>query len=135
MACIRRSLDGARSSSHRNGVSSKGASMRGQVASLWRHPVKGLTPERLDVVELEAGKWFPNDRMYAVEVGPSGFDPEQPRHISKMRFAVLARFPTLARLKTRLDDARNTMHIGDESGFGVDIPMNEEASRQKLAAF
>ena len=109
--------------------------MRGTIASLWRHPIKGLTPESLDAVDLEVGAYFPNDRVFAVEVGPSGFDPEHPRHISKLRFAVLARFPELARLKTRLDDETGSLFVGDESGFGVDIPFGQSEGRAALARY
>ena len=79
--------------------------MRGTIDSIYRHPVKGLTPEPMAMVQLTAGAYFPGDRDYAIEVGPSGFDPANPKHISKQRFTVLARFPALARVKTRLDDA------------------------------
>jgi uncharacterized protein YcbX len=109
--------------------------MQGTIASLWRHPVKGLTPEQLADVHLEEGAYFPNDRLFAVEVGESGFDPAAPRHISKMRFAVLARFPQLARVKTRLDDDTGMLHVGDASGFGVDIPFGSEAGKEALAKF
>lgn len=109
--------------------------MRGSIASLWRHPVKGLTPERLASAALEAGGYFPNDRKYAVEVGPSGFDPGKPAFISKQRFTVLARFPSLARLKTRLDDATGVLHIGDAHGFGVAASLVTEDGREALARF
>lgn len=109
--------------------------MRGTVASIWRHPVKGLTPEPLDRVELEAGAYFPHDRVFAVEVGPSGFDPAHPAHISKFRFAVLARFPELARVKTRLDDRTGILSVADETGFGVDIPFGQPESRAALARY
>ncbi len=109
------------------------------IASLFRHPVKGLTPEPLQAVHLVAGRYFPHDREYAVEVGPSGFDPEKPGHISKQKFTVLARFPQLARLRTRLDDATQTFHIGDHHGFGVqtrlDTPEGREALQRFLQAF
>jgi uncharacterized protein YcbX len=72
-----------------------------RIAALYRHPVKGLTPEPLDRARLDANAAFPGDRLYAVEIGPSGFDPEAPAHISKMRFAVLARIPALARVVSR----------------------------------
>lgn len=109
--------------------------LSGSVASIFRHPVKGLTPEPLDRVELAKCDYFPNDRRWAVEVGPSGFDPAAPRWVSKMKFAVLARFPELARLKTRLDDARGVFHIGDAHGFGIDVKLDEEAGRAALARF
>lgn len=74
--------------------------MIGRIAALYRHPVKGFTPERLDTARLQAGAHFPGDRLYAVEDGPSGFDPAVPTHISKMRFTVLAKIPELARAHT-----------------------------------
>ena len=52
--------------------------MDARIASLYRHPVKGFTPERLTSAMLEAGACFPCDRLYAVEDGPSGFDPAAP---------------------------------------------------------
>ncbi|MBI1359206.1 MAG: MOSC domain-containing protein [Alphaproteobacteria bacterium] len=109
--------------------------MNGRIASLWRHPVKGLTPEPLDEVSLSAGEYFPNDRMYAVEVGPSGFDPDNPQFVSKMRFAVLARFPELARVKTQMNDETGRLGIGDAAGFGVEIPVGDEAGREALARY
>jgi uncharacterized protein len=105
------------------------------IASIYRHPVKGLTPEPLDAVELKTGEYFPNDRQWAVEAGPSGFDPQAPRHISKMRFTVLARFPDLARLKTRLSEDGVTFHIGDAHGFGVEARLDTEEGRETLARF
>lgn len=109
--------------------------MRGTIASIHRHPVKGLTPEAMDQVRLEAGAYFPGDRNYAIEVGPSGFDLEKPKHISKQRFTVLARFPTLARIKTRLDDATGRFHIGDASGFGVETELATAEGRAVLERF
>lgn len=109
--------------------------MSGTIASIFRHPVKGLTPEPLSEVELTAGKYFPQDRQYAVEVGPSGFDPIKPGHISKMKFTVLARFPELAKLRTRLAADGVTFHIGDASGFGVETRLDSEHGREALAKF
>src|SRR5690606_34992030 len=63
--------------------------MTGHIAALYRHPVKGFPPERLGQADLTAGERFPCDRLYAVENGPSGFDPAAPGHISKQKFTVL----------------------------------------------
>ncbi|HVY87328.1 MAG TPA: MOSC N-terminal beta barrel domain-containing protein [Hyphomonadaceae bacterium] len=109
--------------------------MRGRIAEIYRHPVKGLTPERLAGAHLEAGQYFPRDREYAVEVGDSGFDPAQPKHISKQRFTVLARFPSLARLRTRLDDETNIFHIGDAHGFGIETDLVTPEGRAALERF
>lgn len=109
--------------------------MRGTVDSIYRHPVKGLTPEPMESVRLEAGAYFPGDRDYAIEVGPSGFDPANPKHISKQRFTVLARFPALARVKTRLDDATGVFHVGDAHGFGVETRLDTAEGRTSLEKF
>lgn len=79
--------------------------MKARIASIHRHPVKGFTPERLTDARLEAGACFPCDRLYAVEDGPSGFDPAAPGHVSKMRFTVLAKIPAVARARTAYDEA------------------------------
>ena len=36
--------------------------MSARVSALWRYPVKGLSPEPLDSVELTQGDFFPGDR-------------------------------------------------------------------------
>lgn len=85
--------------------------MTGRIAALYRHPVKGFTPEPLDDVVLDAGAYFPCDRLYAVEDGPSGFDPDRPCHISKMKFTVLAKMPVLARAHTAYDEASGALSV------------------------
>jgi uncharacterized protein len=79
--------------------------MQATIASLYRHPVKGFTPERLEAAQLAAGLCFPCDRLFAVEDGPSGFDAAAPAHLSKMKFTVLAKIPAVARARTAYDEA------------------------------
>jgi uncharacterized protein YcbX len=79
--------------------------MSGHVAGIFRHPVKGFTPEPLTQVDLAPGQGFPHDRTYAVECGPSGFDPAAPAFISKQKFAVLAALPRVAAVRTRYHEA------------------------------
>ena len=90
--------------------------MTGRIAALFRHPVKGFTPEALEAVSLAAGETFPGDRMFAVEDGPSGFDPAHPAHVSKMKFAVLAKIPELARARTLYDDDSGHLSVTVEGG-------------------
>ena len=49
-----------------------------KIASLYRYPVKGLSPQPYQRVTLRTGQTLPNDRRYAVENGPSGFDLAAP---------------------------------------------------------
>jgi uncharacterized protein YcbX len=97
--------------------------MDARIASLYRHPVKGFTPERLASVTLEREACFPCDRLYAVEDGPSGFDPAAPQHVSKMKFTVLAKIPAVAQVRTAYDEATGVLSAkaGGHPDFAGDL--------------
>lgn len=105
----------------------------GIVSALWRHPVKGFTPEPVAEAFLCEGQFFPFDRLYALEVGHAGFDPENPKTISKMRFAVLARWPAVARLRTRYDEVNGALEVTDEDGKTWTFDLATPAGRHALA--
>jgi len=76
-----------------------------QIASLYRYPVKGLSPEPLPSVALGVGQTLPADRRYAIENGPSGFDQAAPAWLPKSQFLMLMRNERLAGLQTHFEDA------------------------------
>lgn len=82
-----------------------------RLEALHRYPVKGLSPERLDSADLDAGRYFPGDRLFAVENGPSGFDPAAPVHQPKIKFLMLMRHEALARLDARYDAHENSLTL------------------------
>jgi uncharacterized protein len=82
-----------------------------QIASLYRYPVKGLSPEPLPRVALRAGETLPADRRYAIENGPSGFDPAAPVWMPKSYFLMLMRNERLAGLRSHFEDDRNLLTI------------------------
>src|SRR4051794_34012211 len=84
-----------------------------RIAALHRYPVKGLSPERLGRAELRQGDYFPGDRLFAIENGPSGFDAAEPRHQPKIKFLMLMRNEALARLRTRYEDETGTLAIAE----------------------
>lgn len=106
-----------------------------RIAALYRYPVKGLTPEPLDRVRLDPGETFPNDRAYAIENGPSGFDPAAPRHLPKANFLMLMRNERLAGLDARFDDATATLTIRQEGQAVVEATLATEAGRRAIEAF
>jgi uncharacterized protein len=81
------------------------------VTSLYRYPVKGLSPEPLERVLLSAGETVPFDRAYAIENGPGRFDPAEPRYLPKINFLMLMRDERLATLQTRLDETSELLTI------------------------
>jgi len=82
-----------------------------RLASLYRYPVKGLSPEPLAEALLETGDYFPGDRLFAIENGPSGFDPAAPSHQPKIKFLMLMRQARLAALATRYHEATGELSI------------------------
>jgi uncharacterized protein len=78
---------------------------------IYRFPVKGLSSEALDRVTLAPRQTVPGDRLYAIENGPSGFDPAAPKYQPKMRFLMLMRNERLATLRTRFDDQSHTLTV------------------------
>src|SRR5262250_2149939 len=92
-----------------------------KIQAIYRYPVKGLSPEPLARTTLAVQDTLPADRLYAIENGPSGFDPASPRHQPKQRYLMLMRNERLARLHTRFDDASHTLVIrteGEEAARG-----------------
>lgn len=73
------------------------------VARIYRYPVKGLSPEPLDRIELARGQCLPQDRRFAIALPSTEFDPHSPKWLRKTHFAMLMRDEKLAQLRTRFD--------------------------------
>jgi uncharacterized protein len=85
-----------------------------KIQSIYRYPVKGLSPEPVQSARLAAGETLPGDRLYAIENGPSRFDPAQPRYQPKTHYLMLMRNERLATLRTRFDAPSRTLVIAFE---------------------
>lgn len=109
------------------------------IASLYRYPVKGLSPEPLQSVELKSGETLPFDRAYAIENGPGRFDANAPRHLPKINFLMLMRDERLATLRSTLDDATETLTIsrdGKQVARGqLTTPLGRQLIEQFVAAY
>jgi uncharacterized protein YcbX len=109
------------------------------VHSLYRYPVKGLSPEALPRVELAPGATAPFDRAYAIENGPGRFDPDNPRHLPKVNFLMLMRNERLATLRTRFEDDTHTLIIerhGKQVARGqLSTALGRKMIEQFLAAY
>ncbi|MET0631013.1 MAG: MOSC N-terminal beta barrel domain-containing protein [Xanthobacteraceae bacterium] len=106
---------------------------------IYRYPVKGLSAEPLQRAELAVGGTVAGDRIYAVENGPSGFDPAAPRYMPKQRYLMLMRNERLAMLRTGFDQASHTLVIeaaGREAARGdLRTPAGRTAIERFLAGF
>lgn len=106
-----------------------------QLADLFRYPVKGLSPEKLHKADLIAGGYFPGDRLYAIENGPSGFDPASPEHQPKLKYLMLMRNEALARLRTSYDDATATLTVRQNGQDVARGDLRTQAGRAAIEAF
>jgi uncharacterized protein len=106
-----------------------------QIQNLYRYPVKGLSPEPMPLVPLEIGQTFPADRRYAIENGPSGFDPEAPTWLPKPQFLMLMRNERLARLHTRFEDRTNLLTIREEGKTTVSADLETAEGRTVVERF
>ena len=104
-------------------MSGQATSQSAKIRAIHRYPVKGLTPEPLTQTMLSIRQTVPFDRIYAVENGPSGFDPANPGYLPKQRFLMLMRNARLAELRTAFNESSHTLTIRSE---------NREAARGDL---
>ena len=105
------------------------------VESIYRYPVKGLSPEKLNSVRLEPGKTLPADRRYAIENGPSGFDPAAPKYFPKTQFLMLMRNERLAALDTRYHDASHVLTVRGEDRELARGDLSTKEGRLAIEAF
>jgi uncharacterized protein YcbX len=107
----------------------------GRVAELYRYPVKGLSGERLNSVPLRPGATFPMDRAFALENGPSGFDPSAPEWQPKIKFLCLMRNARIASLTTRYDDATEKLVVSKNGETLLEARLPVASERTKLEQF
>jgi len=113
----------------------QGAHMSGHVAAIFRHPVKGFTPEALDAVQLAPGEGFPFDRLWAVENGPCGFDPAAPAFVPKQKFTVLAQIARVAAARTGYDAATGMLHVTAPGAPEIAVRLDDPAGREAFAVW
>jgi len=77
--------------------------MSAKVFGLFRYPIKGLSPEPLKSVTLQAGRGVCGDREFALALPMTVFDERNPQPLPKFEFLLLARQEALARLTTSCD--------------------------------
>jgi uncharacterized protein YcbX len=106
-----------------------------RIVGLYRYPVKGLTPEPLESARLSIGGTFPLDRAWAIENGPTGFDPASPQYFPKTRFLMLMRNERLAALDARLDDATSTLTIRRDGTVVAKGRLDTADGRAAIEAF
>ena len=105
------------------------------IRAIYRYPVKGLSPQAIDRTPLSVGQTIPADRLYAIENGPCGFDPDAPAYFPKQRFLMLMLNERLASLRTDFDEASHTLSIESEGREAVRADLRTKEGRLAIEAF
>jgi uncharacterized protein YcbX len=108
---------------------------KARIDGIYRYPVKGLSPQPLGRTSLAVGATLPADRLYAIENGPSGFDPAAPAYLPKQRFLMLMRNEQLAALRTDYDEANHTLSIEWEGREAARGDLRSKDGRLAIEAF
>jgi uncharacterized protein len=111
------------------------AAQPAQIASLYRYPVKGLSPEPLPSVTLAVGETLPADRRYAIENGPSDFDRKAPAWKSKSCFLMLMRNERLAGLQTHFEDDSHLLTIREHGKVAARGDLETAEGRAAIEGF
>jgi uncharacterized protein len=106
-----------------------------QIVGIYRYPVKGLSPEALQQVALTVGQTLPGDRRYAIENGPSGFAPDQPKYLPKSYFLMLMRNERLAGLQTHFNESSNVLTVSENGKAAVCGDLETSEGRAAIEAF
>jgi uncharacterized protein len=106
-----------------------------QITGIYRYPVKGLTPEQLTGAALNPGQTLLADRRYAIENGPSGFDPAEPKWLPKPHFLMLQRDEWLAALQTHFDDSSHVLTIRHNGTIAAEGDLETAEGRAAIEQF
>lgn len=105
------------------------------LTNLYRHPIKGLTPEPLARVHLTPGEGLPHDRSFAIAHGATRFDPGAPEWLPKTNFLMLMKDERLAKLRTRLDDATGVLTVERDGKTVARGRLDDQTGRTILEQF
>lgn len=104
----------------------------GRVESLFRYPVKGLSPELLESVALEAGHGFPADRIFALARPDGPYRSGARQLLGKKAFYALVTEERLAGLSARLAPESSLLSLDVQGRRVLDADLATEAGRHSL---
>lgn len=105
------------------------------IHSLYRFPVKGLSPEPLPVVSVQAGYGFPRDRELAITNGSWQYDVAQYAPRPKTDFLMLMQHESLAMLRTSVSDDGERLMVKAPDGKTLDVSLSDTADLKDGSAF
>jgi hypothetical protein len=105
-----------------------------QIDRIYRYPVKGLSAEPLAAVTVARGEGLPLDRIFALALPETAFDPARPVWLAKRHFLMLMRDERLAELEVAYDDPSGRLRIAHAGRQVLDADTGE-AGRAAIERF
>jgi GntR family transcriptional regulator/MocR family aminotransferase len=105
------------------------------VKAIYRYPIKGLSPQAMTRVDLEAGRAFPFDRVFALARPGAPIDPAEPKWAKKSLFLMLMLDDGLAELKTHLDSETRRLTVKDGNTQLLCADLDDERDWPEVEAF
>ena len=106
-----------------------------RVERISRFPVKGLSPEHMEDVDLAPGDGLPHDRRFAFAQGDSPFDPAAPTWLPKRNFACLMANARVAGIHSAYDPHAQTLLLRAEGYAPLVADLSDQAGRNQAAAW
>jgi hypothetical protein len=105
------------------------------IARIYRYPIKGLSAEPLETIELVAGEGLPLDRKFALARPDTPFDPAQPAWLPKKNFLMLMTDERLATLRVAYQDAEGRLTIEQGAERTLDADLRTAAGHAAVESF
>ncbi len=106
-----------------------------RVTSIYRYPVKGLSPEPLDQSDVEAGRPLRHDRVFALARPSAPIDRDDPQWAKKGLFAMLMLDEGLAQVTTHVDLETLRLSVKRSGHEVAGGQLDDEEDRKALEAF
>lgn len=103
-----------------------------RVAALYRHPIKGFTPERLDELAVQSDGRIAGDRVLAFRFADAA-QPEQRDGLDywpKSKGLALEAFPTLAALQVSYDHVARRVRVAYDDTLLVDVVLDADGREE-----
>ena len=106
-----------------------------RIENLYRFPVKGLSAEPLDAVDVTPGNALPWDRAFALAQGDAAFDPAHPVFLRKSNFMCLLKNAGIAGLRAKFDPVEGLLDISAPNGTRITASPLTPDGRLALSGF
>ncbi len=111
------------------------------IRALNTFPIKGMSVQSHETIQLSTGENLPLDRSWAIEAGARKFDPVSPAYLPKTAFTQLMSHEKIAALDTRMDVLKGTpvltINRDDKQVARGDLstPVGRQIIEQFMAAY